>query len=260
MSNKLFPLTAKYDKYWVMQNSIIENVLHYVESLCEVLKFEKGMRVLDLACGKAVSSIFLAKEYDVQVWAIDKEISPTENYKRIIEMNCDNRVFPIKADARNLHFSKEFFDVVIAIEYSYFGTDDWYLPYISQFLKPRGLIGIVDWCYKRELGSLIDVPEYLKPCYQDVGFHSLHSIDWWKNLWEKTGLVKVLHAEILPHSDFILQEFIKNFKDLESEQKIINALLNDEEKLISCFRLVGQRTEKQPYLEYSDADKQGLCD
>ncbi|MFH1684324.1 MAG: methyltransferase domain-containing protein [Candidatus Margulisiibacteriota bacterium] len=258
MSEEYFPLTAKYDRDWVMQNSLIENVLYYVESLCEVLKFEKGMRVLDLACGKAVSSIFLTKEFDVQLWASDKEVSPTENYKRIIEMNCDNKVFPIKADARNLHFPKEFFDVIIALEYSYFGTDELYLPYISQFLKPKGLIGIVDWCYTRELSSLADVPEYLRPCYQDVGFHCLHSIDWWKHLWEKTGLVKVLHAEILPHSDFILKEFIRNFKDLESEQKIINALLNDRERLISCFRLVGQRTEKQSYLEYSDADNQKL--
>ncbi len=259
MSEKLFPLTAKYDKDWVMQNSIIENVLYYVESLCEVLKFEKGMRVLDLACGKAVSSIFLAREFDVQVWAIDKEISPTENYKRIIEMNCDNKVFPIKADARNLHFPKEFFDVVIALEYSYFGTDDLYLPYISQFLKPKGLIGIVDWCYTREMSSLSEVPEYLKSFYQDFDFYSLHSIDWWKNHWEKTGLVKILHDEFLPHSEFILQEAIKVFKELESEQKIVNALLNDTEKLVSCFRLVGQRTEKQPYLEsFDNADKQGL--
>jgi len=173
MHNRLFPLTAKYDEDWVMQNSIIENVLYYVESLCEVLRFEKGMRVLDLACGKAVSSIFLANEYDAQVWAIDKGISPTENYKRINKMNCENKVFPIKTDARNLHFPKEFFDVVIALEYSYFGTDEWYLPYISQFLKSKGLIGIVDWCYIRELNSLTEVPEYLKPCYQNGGFHSL---------------------------------------------------------------------------------------
>lgn len=273
MDKEYFPLTAKYNKDWVIQNSIGGNVLYYVESLCEVLKFEKGMRVLDLACGKAVSSIFFAKEFDVQVWAIDKEISPTENYKRIIEMNCDNKVFPIKADARNLYFlPKELFDVVIALEYSYFGTDDLYLPYISQFLKPKGLIGIVDWCYTRELSSLSEVPEYLKSFYQDFDFYALHSIDWWKNLWEKTGLVKILHAELLPYSDFILQEEIKNwdvtmqvltkdFKklDLESEQKILNVLLNDKEKLISCFRLVGQRTEKQPYLEsFQDTDKQGL--
>ena len=32
---------------------------------------EPGMRVLDLGCGKGLSSIFLAKEFGVQVWAAD---------------------------------------------------------------------------------------------------------------------------------------------------------------------------------------------
>lgn len=273
MSKEYFPLTAKYDRNWVMQNSMGGNVLYYVESLCEVIKFEKGMRILDLACGKAVSSIFLAKEYDVQVWAIDLEVSPTENYKRVIEMKCDNKVFPIKADARKLQFlPKEFFDVVIALEYSYFGTDDLYLPYISQFLRPKGLIGIVDWCYAREFRSLSEVPEYLKSFYQDFDFYALHSVDWWKNHWEKTGLAKVLNAEFLPHKDFILQEESRNWEyamqvlaknhekvDWQSERKIIDVLLKDTENLVSCFRLVGQRTEKQPYWEsFQDADKQEL--
>jgi len=39
------------------------------------------MRVLDLGCGKALSSIFLAKEYGTQVWATDLWISATDNRK-----------------------------------------------------------------------------------------------------------------------------------------------------------------------------------
>ncbi len=271
MSAKFFPLTAKYDKDWVIQNSIGGNVLYYVESLCEVLNLEKGMRILDLACGKAISSIFLAKEFDVQVWAIDLEVSPTENNKRIIEMNCDNKVFPIKADARNLPFlPKEFFDVVIALEYSYFGTDDLYLTYISQFLKPKGLIGIIDWCFTREFRSLSEVPAYLRSFYQDYDFHALHSVEWWKNHWEKTGLVEIQCAEFLPYKDFILQEEIRNWEytmqvlakdheelDLENERKIKDFLLKDKGDLVSCFRLVGQRAGKRPYLEsFQNADKQ----
>jgi hypothetical protein len=48
---------------------------------------------------------------------------------------------------------------------------------------------------------------------------------------EKTGLAKVLCAEVLPQNEFIWQEFIENCKDVESEQNIINALFNDTEKL-----------------------------
>jgi cyclopropane fatty-acyl-phospholipid synthase-like methyltransferase len=43
--------------------------------------------VLDLGCGKAVSAIFLAKEFDLQVWAVDPVISSTENYSRIKKWN-----------------------------------------------------------------------------------------------------------------------------------------------------------------------------
>lgn len=217
METTHFPLTSKYDSNWVKQISIIENVLYYVESLTQVIEFKKGMRVLDLGCGKAGSSIFLAKEFDVQVWAVDKEFSPTENYKRIVEAGSDNKVFPIQADARNLPFPKEFFDVVISIDaYSYFGTDERYLPYLAQFIKPDGLIGIVDACFTRELSSISDVPKYLRPVYE-ADWHSVHSTQWWKNFWEKTGLVKVIYSEILPESDFLWQEYLKNSKNIESE-------------------------------------------
>lgn len=249
MSNEFFPLTAKYDKDWVRQNSFGGDTLYCLESLCEVIRFKKGMRILDLGCGNAISSIFLAKEFNVQVWAVDVEVSPAENYRRVIEADCNNNVFPIKANARDLPFPSGFFDAVVANDaYPYFGMDERYLAYIVQFLKPEGLIGIIDACFTRELNSLLEVPEYLKQLYLD-DWYSVHSIDWWKNFWEKTGLVKVLCADVLPRSDFIWQEVIKNTKDIESERNIINALLNDTEKLIAFFRLVAQRTKKKIYLE-----------
>ena len=252
MSNDFFSLTTKYDKDWVRQNSVGANALHFVESLCEVIQLKKRMRVMDLGCGKAISSIFLVKEFDVEVWAVDRWNSPTENYKRIVEAGCGTQAFPIKADARNLPFPKESFDVVIAVDsYYYFGTDEEYLSYLTQFLKPNGIVGIVDACFTREIRSLSEVPEFLKSSYQDY-WYSVHSVDWWKNLWEKRGLVKVICAEILPQSDLMWQQYTKDYKDVENEQAMINAVLNDKEKLIAFFRLVGQRTDKEIYLDYPE--------
>ena len=52
-------------------------------------------------------------------------------------------MFPLHADARSLPFAAEFFDAIIAVDcYSYFGTDDLYLNYLVQFVKPGGPIGI----------------------------------------------------------------------------------------------------------------------
>lgn len=131
MKEELFPLTSKYDLEWIRKNSYDGLTLYCLESLCQVMPLEKGMRVLDLGCGWAISSIFLANEFDVQVWAVDLERSPGDNHRRVIDAGCENHVFPLWADARDLPFPEEYFDAVIAIDsYSYFGLDERYPAYL----------------------------------------------------------------------------------------------------------------------------------
>jgi cyclopropane fatty-acyl-phospholipid synthase-like methyltransferase len=74
------------------------------------------MHVLDLGCGKALSSVFLAKEYGVQVWATDLWISATENRERIEQAGLADRVFPIHADARALPYAELFFDALVCVD------------------------------------------------------------------------------------------------------------------------------------------------
>ncbi|HXO03842.1 MAG TPA: methyltransferase domain-containing protein, partial [Stellaceae bacterium] len=73
-----------------------------------------GMRILDLGCGKATSSIFLAREFGAEVWAADGATSPSENRKRAVALGCEASVFPLRVNAHSLPFAKEFFDVVKA--------------------------------------------------------------------------------------------------------------------------------------------------
>ena len=132
------------------------------EWLCEKLDLQPGMRVLDLGCGRALSSVFLAREFGVQVWATDLWIAATENLAA--DSRCANvtdRVFPIHADAHSLPFAAEFFDAITAIDcYSYFGTDDLYLNYLVQFVKPGGQIGIAGAGLIEEMPT--PVPEHLR--------------------------------------------------------------------------------------------------
>jgi cyclopropane fatty-acyl-phospholipid synthase-like methyltransferase len=84
--------------------------------------------ILDLGCGKAASSIFLAREFGVDVWAADSATSPSENRKRAVALGCEARVFPLRVDAHSLPSAEDFFDGVITIDsFLYFGTDDRYL-------------------------------------------------------------------------------------------------------------------------------------
>ena len=78
------------------------NVLWLTEWLCEKMELKPGMRVLDMGCGKALSSIFLAKEYGAQVWANDLWIPAAENWQRIKEAGLENQIFPVHAEAHAL--------------------------------------------------------------------------------------------------------------------------------------------------------------
>ena len=245
----LFPKAAKYDQKWVREHSMGENVLFNLESLTAEIPLQPGMRVLDLGCGKAISAIFLANEYQVQVWAVDEAISATDNYSRIKEVNLDNKVFPLQADARNLPFAEEFFDVVIVVDsYTYFGTDEKYLPYICRFLKPDGYIAIADVCFTKEIETLKQVPPFLREDYQDY-WYFIHTVAWWRKLWEKTGLVQVKVAEILPAAKVIRQEYINDSERTGKTDPFAAALKKDTEEFISFFRLVSQRTSKEVYLQ-----------
>jgi SAM-dependent methyltransferase len=101
-----------------------------------------GQRVLDLGCGRASSSIFLRREFGVQVWATDLWFSASENIQRIRDAGVEDGVFPVHADARSLPFAAEFFDAIISIDsFCYYGTDDLYLSYLARFVKPGAPIG-----------------------------------------------------------------------------------------------------------------------
>ena len=54
-----FPLSSKYDPEWVLENQMGPSALWLTEWLCRDMDLEPGMRVLDMGCGMAMSSIFL---------------------------------------------------------------------------------------------------------------------------------------------------------------------------------------------------------
>ncbi len=111
-----FPRSAKYDPGWVIENLMGPNVLWLTESLSQVIQLEPGMRVLDMGCGRAISSIFLVKEFDVQVWATDLWIKPSENAGRIRDADVEDRIFPVHSEAHSLPFADEFFDAIVSME------------------------------------------------------------------------------------------------------------------------------------------------
>jgi SAM-dependent methyltransferase len=191
-----YPRSAKYDPEWVLENLMGPNVLWLTEALCKVLELKPGMRVLDMGCGRAVSSIFLAKEFGVQVWATDLWIKPSENWQRVREAGLENQVFPIYAEAHALPFAPDFFDAAVSMDaYHYFGTNDLYMQYFASFVKPGGQIGIVVPGLQREFTD--GLPEHIAP-YWPADFWSFHSPAWWQEHWRRSGQIEVTTADMVP--------------------------------------------------------------
>lgn len=239
--HRLFPKTAKYNRQWILENSLGENVLYNTEALTKGLEIKPGMNVLDLGCGRAASSIFLAKEYGCTVWAVDNTVSAEENQERVRSSFVESLVFPIKSDARELPFKHNFFDLVIAVDsYMYYGTDESYLPYILQYVKPEGRIAIIDACFRREVADGKNTPGYVRRSLKTF-WRKMHSVSWWKELWESSGKVCILDAQVLRESDTILEEYIRDFKGRQKEQPVIAAIKEDRGRFFGIFRLIAQK-------------------
>jgi cyclopropane fatty-acyl-phospholipid synthase-like methyltransferase len=56
-----FPRSSDYDAHWLIANVMGPHPLWLAELLSQRLELTPGMRVLDLGCGKALTSIFWPK-------------------------------------------------------------------------------------------------------------------------------------------------------------------------------------------------------
>ena len=234
----MFPRSASYDEGWVTENRMGPNVLWLAEVLAPKMTLEAGSRVMDLGCGKALSSVFLAREFGVDVWATDLWIKPTDNWGRIQEAGLAGRVHPVYAEAHRLPYAEGFFDSIISLDaYHYFGTADLYLEYLAPFVRPGGEIGIVCPAFKEEM-TASTIPGYLADLYGPGGFHSFHTPEWWRNHWEKTGLVDVVCADEPDESDALWEEFIGHTRP--EEQVALQADV-DGERVLTFARVVARR-------------------
>ena len=69
----------------------------------------------------------------------------------------------------------------------------------------------------------------------------MHTVDWWTQHWEKTGLVEVRCAELLPESNDLLRDYATDRPLEQDEDSIMRAVPHDHDGLIALCCLVASK-------------------
>jgi SAM-dependent methyltransferase len=238
-----FPRSNAYHPEWIVASvGGGANSLWLTEWLTSALELKSGMNVLDLGCGLAASSIFLAREFNVTVWATDLWFSASDNLQRVLDAGVEKSVYPIHADARSLPYATDFFDAIVSIDsFPYYGTDDHYLSYLARFVKPSGVIAIAGAGLIQEIeGSL---PNHLQAWWAaEPGMWCLHSPEWWRRHWERTGIVDIELADAMPDG---WQHWLKWHRSVAPDNLVeIHAVERDRGDFLGYVRVIGRRRPK----------------
>ena len=170
------------------------NAMRVAEELASYLNVNENMRILDLGCGSGLSTLLLTQKYGATVFAADLWISPTENYERFKSIGIDDKAVPISVDAtKGLPFANGYFDLLFTVDaYHYFGDTPEMLPSLIPFVKKGGYIAVAIPGLKYEFGK--NVPAELQPFWNGEMERTLHSLDWWKDLWKRAEGIEMVDS------------------------------------------------------------------
>jgi cyclopropane fatty-acyl-phospholipid synthase-like methyltransferase len=193
-----YPRSAGYDATWLVDLDMGPHPLWLLEDLARDLDLREGMRVLDLGSGLGATSVFLAKEYGVDVVAADLWVDPSKAAQVFREAGVADRVLPMRVDAHVLPFGHGTFDAIVSIDaWEYFGTADSYPPYLARFLRPGGQLGVATPALTTEVRELGEIPDHVD---RVVGAEAAawHTADWLRTQWELSRAFAQVSARTQP--------------------------------------------------------------
>ena len=213
---KDYPELVGYSREEIYEGKMGPGGLYLAAKISRHLNLAPGQRVLDLGCGKGATSIFLAKLFDVTVFAVDYWIKAEMLYENIANHGLGNQIIPLNLDVtQRLPFAQGYFDAIFCMDaVHYFGTEPAFWQEFLPYLRSGGRLCIGSPCFNTELSE--DVLANLPDVYHDgtdlwaTEFSKYHSPEWWAEIIGKSGLVKIHHSKILDDGEIYWEDDILN--------------------------------------------------
>ena len=191
-----YPLSEKYMTADLMAKIMGPNPVKLEEELLIDHQIPKGATVCDLGSGQGLTSVFLVKEYGFTVYAADLWSDPEENRLFFASMGLsEEQIIPVKADAENLPFEKEFFDAVVS-------TDSY-----NYFIKPGGYLYITVPGMKHDCHD--DLPPELLLSWTPEQLDYLHDVSYWKNIVDQCKDAEVLEVSEMASNDEVWADWLR---------------------------------------------------
>ncbi len=202
--------SEKYNAPDLQKKIMGPNPIKLTEELLLDHKIPDNAVVCDLGSGQGLTSVFLAKEYGFTVYATDLWSDPEENRSFFNTMEVsENKIFPIKADASDLPFEKDFFDAVISTDsYNYFGRDKQYLDNkLLPYIKKSGYVYIVVPGMKKDCHN--NLPAELLLSWTPEQLEYMHDVDYWLQTVNASKGAEVISVEEMESNDEVWEDWLK---------------------------------------------------
>jgi SAM-dependent methyltransferase len=227
-----------------MSNYVGLSVLHpggfkATEELAGACKIDKSTRVIDIACGKGTTAVYLAEKYGCKVVGIDILEDMIEEARKLAEKKRVSHLIEFRVgDALNLPFDDNEFDVafsqamLILVEDKLKAVEE-----AVRVIKPGGFAGWVELSWKAEPPD-----DFISEATDDVSASCMRNVDTfedWRKLFKQvelknlevrkksfefSGMKGMMADEGLPKTISVMLNYMTN-KRLRARMKRLNEFI-----------------------------------
>jgi cyclopropane fatty-acyl-phospholipid synthase-like methyltransferase len=217
-----YPELAGYTRDQLYEDCFGGGGLYLAARMARTLRLQPNDLVLDLGCGKGSASIFLAKHFGVKVIAVDLWTPATLLNEKFTQRGYRDRIVPLNLDVTQaLPFAENYFDAIFCMNsFNFYGGSVEFLHHLLKHLKAGGQLCLGSEVLSDEFTAeqLQNPPQVyafqLPPPNEQVDvfeddFKKQHTPQWWRDLFERSGLLQVEYCAEPDDADVLYEELVR---------------------------------------------------
>jgi len=145
--------------YWTKDtNTLAEASIKLVEKLIDKnkKKFDQANKILDIGCGRGMQDVIFTKYTNADIYAIDINPNNIKECNKLAKKHkIQDKLNYITADACNLPFDNDSFDVVVSLESAFhYPSRETFINEVKRVLRPGGCFILGDIIINKKTGYL----------------------------------------------------------------------------------------------------------